>query len=100
MIYSAIGGPNVNGARQYRIGGTFLPLTFHHDSDNDGIADSQDKCPKEAGVAALEGCPDRDSDGITDAEERRLAIGYVAPDLALYEELTGLKVPRIMYGAA
>ncbi len=39
------------------------------DRDGDGIADHLDKCPDEAGVEALDGCPDSDGDGITDAED-------------------------------
>jgi outer membrane protein OmpA-like peptidoglycan-associated protein len=33
------------------------------DSDNDGINDEEDKCPNEAGVAKYQGCPIPDSDG-------------------------------------
>ena len=39
------------------------------DSDNDGIADKNDKCPESKGVDYLEGCPDSDGDGIGDAED-------------------------------
>jgi large repetitive protein len=35
------------------------------DNDEDGIADVNDKCPLEKGVAAAEGCPDPDRDGDT-----------------------------------
>jgi outer membrane protein OmpA-like peptidoglycan-associated protein len=31
--------------------------------------DSEDSCPEIAGVAALNGCPDADADGITDADD-------------------------------
>ncbi len=34
------------------------------DSDGDGIVDLDDACPTESGVAALRGCPDSDGDGI------------------------------------
>ncbi len=39
------------------------------DSDRDGLADSLDKCPKEAGPIRNDGCPetsDRDNDGVED----------------------------------
>ncbi|MEM9722686.1 MAG: OmpA family protein [Bacteroidota bacterium] len=39
------------------------------DSDNDGVPDREDTCPKEAGVIALNGCPDIDGDGIADAQD-------------------------------
>ena len=40
------------------------------DKDGDSIADASDLCPDIAGVEALEGCPDKDGDGIADAEDR------------------------------
>ena len=38
------------------------------DTDGDGVPDDKDKCPKEAGVEAYDGCPvpDTDKDGIKD----------------------------------
>lgn len=39
------------------------------DADGDGVADKDDTCPNEAGVAALGGCPDADSDGIADSDD-------------------------------
>lgn len=39
------------------------------DTDGDGIADGSDKCPTVAGKRELLGCPDRDNDGIADAED-------------------------------
>ncbi len=39
------------------------------DSDGDGIADKDDKCPNTAGLAALSGCPDADGDGIADGDD-------------------------------
>ena len=39
------------------------------DADGDGVKDSDDACPNVAGVAALNGCPDADGDGITDADD-------------------------------
>ena len=40
------------------------------DTDGDGVADSDDKCPTVAGLASLNGCPDADSDGIADADDK------------------------------
>lgn len=39
------------------------------DSDNDGVADKDDACPNIAGLAKLNGCPDTDGDGIKDSED-------------------------------
>jgi len=39
------------------------------DADGDGIKDSDDACPNVAGVAALSGCPDADGDGIKDSDD-------------------------------
>ena len=36
------------------------------DTDGDGVADREDKCPDVVGIGALEGCPDTDGDGIPD----------------------------------
>jgi len=40
------------------------------DKDSDGLADSQDGCPTEAGTAATNGCPDKDGDGIADKDDK------------------------------
>ncbi len=42
------------------------------DSDGDGVVDSLDKCPSQAGVARYNGCPvpDSDKDGINDDEDK------------------------------
>lgn len=40
------------------------------DMDGDGIIDAEDLCPTEAGVIALNGCPDKDGDGIADASDK------------------------------
>jgi OmpA-OmpF porin, OOP family len=45
------------------------------DKDGDGIADKDDICPNEAGIAATHGCPDKDGDGIADKDDR-------CPDIA------------------
>ncbi len=36
------------------------------DKDRDGIIDSKDACPTQAGTAATNGCPDKDADGVAD----------------------------------
>jgi OmpA-OmpF porin, OOP family len=40
------------------------------DTDGDGVADADDKCPTVAGLASLGGCADGDSDGIADADDK------------------------------
>ena len=40
------------------------------DSDGDGIANRDDRCPSAPGPAATAGCPDADMDGVTDADDR------------------------------
>lgn len=39
------------------------------DADGDGVADKDDACPNEAGLAALGGCPDGDGDGVADKDD-------------------------------
>lgn len=39
------------------------------DRDGDGVYDYEDDCPDEAGLPALNGCPDRDGDGIADKDD-------------------------------
>jgi outer membrane protein OmpA-like peptidoglycan-associated protein len=45
------------------------------DTDGDGIPDSEDQCPTEAGPLELLGCPDSDGDGIADKNDK-------CPDIA------------------
>jgi outer membrane protein OmpA-like peptidoglycan-associated protein len=40
------------------------------DRDHDGIVDSLDACPDQAGIAAFHGCPDTDGDGIPDKDDK------------------------------
>ena len=51
------------------------------DRDGDGIVDSLDACPDQAGPAALHGCPDRDGDGIADKDDTCPDV----PGLARYQ---------------
>ena len=54
----------------YVMGGLTLGMRFvDKDSDNDGIADDQDKCPTIPGLTALGGCPDSDGDGLADRDD-------------------------------
>jgi len=39
------------------------------DTDRDGVADLEDRCPEVPGLPLLLGCPDADGDGIPDAED-------------------------------
>jgi outer membrane protein OmpA-like peptidoglycan-associated protein/opacity protein-like surface antigen len=58
------------------------------DRDFDGIPDSSDKCPAEAGPADNGGCPDkdRDKDGVVDRKDK-------CPDVAGLVEREGCPVP-------
>lgn len=51
------------------------------DTDGDGISDDQDKCPTEAGPAP-EGCPvlDSDGDGIDDGRDKCPDVAGIEPD--------------------
>jgi outer membrane protein OmpA-like peptidoglycan-associated protein len=40
------------------------------DRDKDGIADNQDECPDNAGIAEFKGCPDTDGDGVPDKDDK------------------------------
>lgn len=40
------------------------------DDDQDGVPNTEDRCPKEAGLTALRGCPDEDGDGVADIDDR------------------------------
>lgn len=51
------------------------------DRDGDGIVDSLDACPDQAGLASLHGCPDRDGDGIADKDDKCPDV----PGLAKYQ---------------
>ncbi|HEX9398647.1 MAG TPA: OmpA family protein [Anaeromyxobacter sp.] len=40
------------------------------DYDHDGVPNAKDQCPRDAGPAALDGCPDRDGDEIPDRDDK------------------------------
>lgn len=46
-----------------RFGGTAPAPPQVVDKDGDGVADAEDACPAESGLAVNSGCPDRDGDG-------------------------------------
>lgn len=48
------------------------------DTDKDGIADKDDKCPTVAGLAAFAGCPDTDGDGVEDALDKCPTVAGLA----------------------
>ena len=50
-------------------GATVSYRIVEHDSDQDGIADSRDRCPELPGKAKHGGCPDTDLDGIVDSQD-------------------------------
>ncbi|MCA0236401.1 MAG: OmpA family protein [Bacteroidetes bacterium] len=52
------------------------------DRDKDGVTDAEDKCPDVFGLAALKGCPDRDNDGVADGDDK-------CPDVAGLESMMG-----------
>lgn len=65
---SASGDPDDND--WYTFGGITLTTRFGTvDSDNDGIADENDKCPNTPGLSSAKGCPDADLDGVEDARD-------------------------------
>ena len=61
-----------------------LPVVL--DRDGDGVVDSLDRCPDDAGPAALKGCPDRDGDGIPDIDDK-------CPDVPGVAKYDGCPIP-------
>ena len=64
------------------------PAPVVTDRDHDGVPDTTDKCPDEAGPAENGGCPDkdRDKDGVVDRKDK-------CPDVAGPPERDGCPVP-------
>lgn len=52
------------------------------DDDHDGVPNYQDQCPNDPGTAEMRGCPDTDHDGVDDVDD-------VCPDVAGTPELHG-----------
>jgi len=46
-----------------------IPFEMPVDTDGDGIADKDDDCPNESGLATFNGCPDKDQDGVADKDD-------------------------------
>jgi len=59
---------NIQAGLKVRLFGKRIPA----DSDGDGIADKDDKCPNKAGTAKYNGCPipDTDGDGVNDEADK------------------------------
>ncbi len=55
-------------------------LQVKADRDADGIADTMDDCPDDAGLPAYNGCPDTDNDGIRDKDD---SCPFSAGDISL-----------------
>ncbi len=53
-------------------GGMCVPICKKKksDKDKDGVSDKEDKCPKDKGTCATQGCPDKDGDGIADKDDK------------------------------
>lgn len=62
---SLVDGPD-NQRAYYYIDGISVVEHPRKDSDGDGVADEDDKCPNTAGLANMSGCPDSDGDGVAD----------------------------------
>ncbi|MBC6492167.1 OmpA family protein [Flavihumibacter stibioxidans] len=62
------------------------PVVVPVDTDKDGIVDSVDACPTEAGLPALNGCPDKDADGIADKDDK-------CPDVPGIARYQGCPIP-------
>jgi OmpA-OmpF porin, OOP family len=59
---------------------------IQRDRDGDGIWDSLDVCPDQAGIARFKGCPDTDNDGIQDKEDN-------CPSIFGLEKYKGCPIP-------
>jgi OmpA-OmpF porin, OOP family len=71
MFYSFGIAQNIGGAKAPKAPKVVVPAApIVKDTDGDGIVDADDKCPTEAGIASLQGCPDADGDGIANADDK------------------------------
>ncbi|MBK9981873.1 MAG: OmpA family protein [Saprospiraceae bacterium] len=73
---------NIQVGVKVKLFGKIIPA----DTDGDGIADVDDKCPTVFGLAKFEGCPDTDNDGVTDAND-------LCPTVAGFERYNGCPIP-------
>ncbi|MEY4905680.1 MAG: hypothetical protein RLZZ292_3495, partial [Bacteroidota bacterium] len=62
-------GQQYKEINQIKNGFFFIFSSDDQDKDNDGIKDSEDRCPYHNGLRALKGCPDFDGDNIPDMED-------------------------------
>lgn len=62
-----------------------LPIAAS-DRDTDGLVDTLDACPDQAGPASLNGCPDRDNDNIADKDD-------ACPDVPGLAKYKGCPIP-------
>lgn len=56
------------------------------DTDNDGIFDDMDKCPKEYGLLANNGCPGKDSDGQNEPPVKAITESIRSPKMENEEQ--------------
>ena len=66
--------PNIKGGKEHDVRiDSLIKVIDTTDTDKDGIIDTEDRCPREKGVAKYFGCPppiDTDKDGIIDTEDK------------------------------
>lgn len=68
------------------------------DSDGDGVIDSKDECPDEAGPSEFNGCPDADGDGIADKDDEcPNEAGPASNNGCPNTELSDYEVLRLVY---
>lgn len=65
------GYPSMDGRDHYSYASLGLQIKFmgKPDRDKDGIVDAEDLCPDVFGKKELAGCPDKDNDGIADKDD-------------------------------
>ncbi|MGI8582380.1 MAG: OmpA family protein [Chitinophagaceae bacterium] len=87
-LYHSIGiAGNIGKERNAAPKEVIIPVTEPpKDRDSDGILDSLDACPDQAGPASLNGCPDRDGDMIADKDD-------ACPDVAGLAKYKGCPIP-------
>ncbi|NML22038.1 OmpA family protein [Pseudoflavitalea sp. G-6-1-2] len=56
------------------------------DTDGDGVADKDDACPDQKGLAQFNGCPDTDGDGVADKDDK-------CPNVAGLARYNGCPIP-------
>lgn len=79
-FYGVLGKKKVEAPKE-----VVLPVAAS-DRDTDGIVDTLDACPDQAGPASLNGCPDRDNDNIADKDD-------ACPDVPGLAKYKGCPIP-------